>query len=584
MMRTMLKVIAVCACFMCPAGSFGAPADPVAQLKALPPGQSANVVIPPGMYRLPPEGLSLEGLKDVHVSARGVTFLAVNPQKQALCFVNCTNLSVEGLTIDYDPLPFTQGTLTAVDPVLHTADFTVHDGYPELSDPYLVNRFHLFDAAQHHWKVGAPDYYVKKVERLSAREGRIYLRGSVPGFASLDVGDRIALNIRTDHTVKIMDGCKDITFRDVTIHTGPGLGVLVRFAETAGTFENLRIVPGPPPAGATQERLLSTCADAFNAAYSRKGPVLDGCEFAYMGDDSVNLHGVTLPVLRWEDARTCLSVRPAAGEDFHELLRAGDEVRFLSEPDYRVVKTAVIEEISGAEASYDEWEADIKKIWPTFRKNNSASFYRVRLTEEVDLGIGGVYFESFASSAPEYVIKNCYFHDHRGRGLRLMTGAGRVENNRFERIKGAAISMGPEIAYWKEAGWVQNVMVCNNVIRDVGQGLNLQLDDSYTLGAISVFSHVRARGEQTVYYPGNRDLVITDNQIGGCSVDGIHVSAARDVMISGNTIRRVNQVSVPFAGSRYGLSAGAPVTVQHSEHVVVKNNDTGTEENLTEGQ
>lgn len=553
--------------------------DPIALIQAMPRGPEGNIVIEPGVYTLPSWGLSLSGLQNVQVSAGGVTFLATNPQQNALSLGNCANLLVEGLTIDYDPLPFTQGTLTAIDPVSYTADFTVHDGYPDLSDSYLVNRFHLFDAAQHRWKPGSPDYYIKQTERLGPRQGRIHLQSSDPGFSCLEVGDRIALNIRSGVVLSLGAGCSSNTFRDVTIHSGPGAAIMGRLAEHAGTFENVRVVPGPPPAGATQERLLSTCADAFNVAYTRAGPVLDGCEFSYMGDDSINLHGVILPVLVWEDARTCLSVRPTT-EKFDELLRAGDEVRFLTEPDYRLLDTAVIEDISSASASYSEWEATIKTIWPTFASSTSASFYRVRFDRDLYPGSNGldgsdVFFEAFASTASGYVIRNSYFHDHRARGLRLMTGSGLVESNTFERIKGVAISIGPSFDYWKEAGWIEDVVISNNVISDVGQGMNMLWADSSTLGAISVFAEVEPDGQNTIYYPGNRNLTITGNTIDGCSLDGIHVVAGKDILIEGNTISRVNLVSAPDAGSERGLSSGQPITVQYSENVAVTNNVTG---------
>ena len=320
---------------------------------------------------------------------------------------------------------------------------------------------------------------------------------------------------------------------------------------------------------------MSSSADAFNAAYTREGPVLDRCEFAYMGDDSVNLHGATLPVLVWEDSQTCISMRPFRTDPFEELLHSGDEVRFLSEPEYRLLKTAKIAEISSASAPEGlDLMQRIRKIWPSFKNANSAAFYRIRFDRDISLGADGIFMEAFASSAPGYVIRNCYFHDHRGRGLRVMAGGGLVESNRFERLKGAAMSFGPEFAYWKEAGWVQDVTVRGNVVRDVGHGTDLLSTGSYTLGAISVYAHVKPGNAQTAYYPGNRALTIVDNDIEGCSLDGINVVASQDVLIENNKIRRVNLKSAPAAGSKYGLTSGIPITFQHSESVTVRNNDT----------
>lgn len=575
-MSVSIKKIGIGALLSCAIGLWAdGVVDPVEMLSALPKGISAEVVIPPGIYRLPEAGLKLDGLQDVKVMAEGVTFLATNPKGTAVRLDNCVNLTLQGLTIDYDPLPFTQATLTSIDPQQHTADFTVHAGYPDLTDEYLVRRFHLFEKDAHRWKPGTPDYYINKMERLTPRTGRVYLRSTDSGFASLEVGDRVVFNIRAAAALNIQSGCKDVTLEDVTVHAGPGVAIMVRFAENAGVLRNVRVVPGPLPAGATEERLMSSSADAFNAAYTRKGPLLEGCEFAYMGDDSINLHGATLPVLLWENPRTCISMRPFHTDPFEKLLHSGDEVRFLSEPEYRVVQTAKIVNISSAdEPSGIDLMTKVRKIWPSFKRANSAAFYRVVLDQDIHFEADGLFFEAFASSAPGYTVKNCYFHDHRGRGLRVMSGNGLVESNRFERLKGAAMSFGPEFAYWKEAGWVENVTVRGNVIRDVGQGKDLLSTGSYTLGAISVYAHVKPGHAQTAYYPGNRALTIVDNDIDGCSLDGINVVASQNVLIENNTIRRVNLKSAPGAGSKYGLSSGAPITFQHSESVTVQNNDT----------
>ncbi len=51
-----------------------------------------------------------------------------------------------------------------------------------------------------------------------------------------------------------------------------------------------------------------------------------------------------------------------------------------------------------------------------------------------------------------------------------MASDGLVLNNRFDRIKGCAISLGAEFSYWREAGWSRNLVVSGNQIRDVARG------------------------------------------------------------------------------------------------------------------
>ncbi|MFA5688049.1 MAG: right-handed parallel beta-helix repeat-containing protein [Kiritimatiellales bacterium] len=550
--------------------------DPVKTLQSLPPGKAADVIIEPGVYRLPEEGLALKDLKDVSIQAKDVTFIATHPKTTALSFYSCTNVHVQGLTLDYDPLPFTQGTITAVDPKTHTAEFSVHAGYSDLTADFTVNRFNLFDAETRHWKIGAPDYYVRKIEALPGlRAGRIYFEPVKAGFELVKPGDHVAINLRNAAGIYIRSGCADVNMTDVTVHAAPAIAIMIRFAENSGKFERVRIIPGPTPAGATEARLLSASADGFNSAYTRKGPVLQDCEFAFIADDGVNLHGATLPVLLWEDARTCISMRPGS-DPFHTLLRSGDEVRFLIEPDYRLTGTACITGIEKADppASMDA-RAALGKIWPSLAKRTQSTiFYRVRFDRDMkSLGKDGVFFECFASATPDYVIRNNYFHDHRGRGLRLMAGNGLVESNRIERVKGAGISSGPEFAFWREAGWVENLIIRDNIIRDAGQGMDIFYPDSYTPGAISIFARVLPNKDKTAYYQGNKNITITGNEIDGYPLDGISMVAAQDSLIASNIIRRVNQRRIPGASTSYGIRTGNPVNVQHSaESIEIKDN------------
>jgi hypothetical protein len=559
----------------------GAPAqpvnDPVAYLQALP-ADVREVVIEPGVYRLPEKGLLLTEVSDLSIVADGVTFLATNPTGPALTFTHCADITVRGLTIDYDPLPFTQGTITAVDRAARTAEVEIDAGYPVLTELYLVNRMHLFEPDVHQLKPGAPDYYFKRFERISDTRGRIVFRENEPGLDFVEVGDRAAFNPRSESGVKIMEGCRGLRFEDVTIHTSPGLGVIVRFADEAGVFEGLKIVPGPPPAGATAERLLSTCADAFNAAYTRKGPVLDGCEFAYMGDDSLNLHGVVLPVLQWIDERTFLSMRHQANERFDRVIHPGDEVRFLGDRDYGLLATATIESFEIVDEPYSKWRPLALQFWPTFKHSKAATFFRVQLTEPVEGVPVGSISEYLITAASDFVVRDSYFHDHRGRGLRIMAGNGVIENNRFERIKDAGISMGPEFDFWREAGWVKDVTVRGNTFVRVGEGMPAIPEDLYTFGVITVFARATPEGHGTVYYPGNENLLIEGNRIEQSPRDGINISAARDVTVRDNHIEAVNQGDLSAMGESFGLSSGQPITVNQASVLMEDNtiivNDT----------
>lgn len=549
--------------------------DLQAKLKQFAASAETEITIPAGTYRLAKEGLLLRKLKDKTIHAEGVTILGSELSPSALQFQACTNVTLTGLTLDYDPLPFTQGRLTVVDQTARTADFEVSAGYPDLTDIYLeAKNVHLFEADAQRWKPGVPDYYPKKIERLTPRTGRLVFSKDAAGVESLAVRDRIVLNVRKRQGVLIGEGCSGLTFKDVTVHSAPGIGFLIRFAEDAGTFENVRIIPGPKPAGATEERLFATSADAFNAAYVRKGPTLKNCDFSFMGDDAVNLHGVMLPVIKWLDDRTFISMRSHRSERFDRLIHPGDEIRFLKEPVYAITARAKVEKIEYLEGQDAAFEGDVKKLWPTSRSEGPWAFFRIQLDQSVSGVAAGDFCDVPATSGPGFSITDSFFHDHRARGLRLMSNDGIVENNRFERLKGVAITVGPEYAFWREAGWCRDILIRDNRIKDVGQGTNLLQKTSYTTGAITLMGRVEPQGENTRYFQGNENITITGNEIDGCSVNGITITAAKGVKVEKNVIRRVNQMKEPKMGREYNLTEQAPISVQQAEAAVGTNEIT----------
>ncbi len=531
---------------------------------------SATTVIPAGTYRVEEGGIRLKGLRDAVIDARGVTLLASDHRSSALTISDCENLTLRGFTLDYDPLPFTQGTITAVDPDKRTVDIALHAGYPALSTFEKLRPLNLFDP-DGRWKIGVPEYYMKKIEDLGGHQARAYFSKGAGGFDLFTVGDKVAMNVRGFAGIKITDCSSGIRLENVTIYAAPGIAVIVRFAEDGGALERVRVVPGPPPEGATEPRLLSSSADALNVAYTRGGLVVSGCEFSHMGDDSINLHGVALPVLKWIDHKTFLTMRPYAGEDFDKLLHAGDEIHFLSDTDYSQLQTARLAQARKTEEKAEDWADALKKFWPHASKHNESSFFVIELQEPVADVPAGSYTEVPATNASGFTIHDNYFHDHRARGLRLMSTDGVVENNRFERIKGVAISLGPQFTYWAEAGWCSDITIRGNTILDVGEGAAICSAESETLGAISIACRMLTPEATNNLPAGNHNITITDNLIDGCSVAGISVSAARDVVITDNTIRRVNQRACPEAGSRQGLHSEDPITVIQAEVTIEGN-------------
>ena len=522
-----------------------------------------QVKIAPGIYRQS-KTITLDGIKNLSVDAAGVT-LSMNSHTTAVRISGCSGLTIRGLTLDYDPLPFTQATVTAVAADRQSFSFRVHDGYPRLSKPFAVNRAHLFDGKTRLWKNGASDLYGKVVID-TPDTGSFKLNKPEP---RLNSGDMIVINLRLTHAFHIVGQSGNIRLEDVTILTAPGLGICGRF-NLGDDYFRVTVKRGPKPAGATEDRLFSTAADAFNYAYSRKGPTLDRCDFSFMGDDSVNLHTAAMPIIRFDGA-TIVTARPQGREDFPEIIRPGDSIRILAPDNFSIVGTAKIKSFRDSSVKLDR--NLLKSFYPVAEHRATAKFtvYEVAVTDLQGTIPSGAFFDIPAIAAGGYKIINSSFHDHRGRGLRLMSSDGLVENNSLARIKHAAISAGGEYAFWREAGWVNNIVIRNNRLSDIGTGGDIAANDSYVPGAIAVFAQLKDYRDVA---PANRDIVISGNTVEKCSVPGIFIYAADRIDISGNRLigTCANQTARP--GSKFGFKAVTPLSVNNSVNVKTADNRT----------
>ena len=521
--------------------------------------------LPSGVIRLD-RTLEIRGASRLEIDGTG-TILVMTGTRQALLRIRqSSDLTLRGLTLDYDPLPFTQGTITKVNKDL--IEFTVHDGYPALSDDYNRAPAHLFTPDGRR-QPDSWDFHRFPLEIISPREGRLKLY-SLPALPS--PGDQLALDRRLvdgASAVEIRNCPGPVTIEDITLLASPGLCFVGRYGEDLVTFRRVTIKPGPPPAGATQPRLLSSNADGVNFVQYRRGPVIENCDFSRMGDDSVNLHGRLIPVIRPLSPASFLAAYKYGPGELTSTIRPGDALRLYNQGDFGLVGDATVAAITALDSKEAVTMADIAALFTTYPKGEY-TIYRVDTTGPLDVK-PGQWFDIPANNCANYVIRDSYFHDHRGRGLRLMASDGLVENNRFERLTKSAISIGPELGYWREAGWVENIRITGNTLRDIGVDHSLAAPDSYVPGAIGIF--VRTEKNTPPYPSGNRAIVIENNRIENTTVAAIHGYAARDIVVRGNALINTNTVrGAGHLDASTRLLTTGPVSLHGVPGAVIENN------------
>ena len=87
----------------------------------------STVTIDPGSYYVAPSSckhLLLQNLNDVTMVMDGVEMVCTETT-QAIRIEDCTNLKIQGLTIDYDPLPYTQGVIQSISGTNNNRSFRI---------------------------------------------------------------------------------------------------------------------------------------------------------------------------------------------------------------------------------------------------------------------------------------------------------------------------------------------------------------------------------------------------------------------------------------------------------------------------
>lgn len=515
----------------------------------------SQVTLPGGELRLD-SAVRVRDARDLVIDGRGTTLIFANWRDSGLDLLGSTRLTVRNLTLDCNPLPFTQGTIVSISEDHATWEFEVHAGYPELTEPYLARQAYVYDPASGRLRRGIPDIYPRGVEALSPTRGRITVNPAIPGHDRVAVGDLIVLNIRDGQGV-YMNSCADLRLENITVLACPGIAFIARYVWGENVFRRLTVRPGPTPAGATQPRLMSACADAFNYAYATRGPLVERCRFRAMGDDSVNLHGPTFAVCAVGEGEVVLG-RPYGGEPYERMVAPGDAIEGLRVGSFERIGSAPVASIEREREVDDAWRARVQELWPRVEVR-TGSFFRVRLTAPLAVEVGD-WVTIPATAAPGFVIRDCEFRDHRARGMRIQSSHGVIERNVLRGLQGAGISVGPEFGYWREAGWVEDLVVRDNVIEDVGRGSVAMERWGFPLAGITIFGRVEP---EVACPPGNRGIIVGGNTIDGCPAAGIHVSCALEVQVTRNVIAHTNYLAA---------EEGEPIEVENAEDVTVEGN------------
>lgn len=510
-------------------------------------GGAKRIVIPPGRYRVTPHDrlhLNLHDLGDVQIIADGVEMICTQTTR-ALDIDNCRNLRLRGLTIDYDPLPFTQGRITALAPDKSWIEFKITDGYP---DDALEERIEIFDGTSRLLK-RETHYGWGKFQSLGDHRYRVSKGEHYQFNAETDleeIGDVLVTNNNdapdgSEAHAIVIEKSSNVVLENVTVFASNCFGFLEENCD--GTqylqckLDRRALADDLLPRA--EARVRSTDADAYHSAGAKKGPALIGCLARFQGDDGLNIHGAYHLVMDCHGPQLrVLEVHPiAVGESVEMLTYQG--VRL---PDARVIAIEPDGKINQQEHAFMARQhmnaMFLKPSW------NPDAFI-VTLDRSVDLPQGSV-IASTSRMGNGFLVKNCNFSFNRSRGILIKASDGQLIGNTLDGNWGEAIKISPEY-WWLEAGSSANVVASDNHVSNC------------RTTAIAIY----ANGGTGAIAPAgaHRNITVTDNQVVASPLPNIVVTSTDTLMLGDNRCVRSDGVVPRYVLNSLGLGEQSPTFV-----------------------
>ena len=146
----------------------------------------------------------LDGARNIHIEGNGAT-LMIHPPDRMAYIAFAENIHISGFTVDYEPKPYYQGTITDIDVPNMTVDIEVPNRYPvpdvgisPTHAPFFGRSF-IPDAPGARWGHGH-NLYIEKVTRISnERQLRLQIRKDAKGSGTPNASMRPRLQHAYDN-------------------------------------------------------------------------------------------------------------------------------------------------------------------------------------------------------------------------------------------------------------------------------------------------------------------------------------------------------------------------------------------------
>ena len=483
------------------------------QIKTAISNKQSTVTIVPGRYYSNVNGrhIDLAGVSNLTIVADGVSLIG-QTANQAMRLDTCSNVTVSGLTVDYDPCLFIQGTIEAIGP--NWLNLRIHRGYPiptVLGDSGITYE----PTADAPMKANCSTRYTKAMKMLEPDLFQYTLNNNVSDAA--EAGDYLSIgrgDMGIAHGLFFTDSTA-ISLENVQVHGSTCFGVL---AQNSGplSFHGVSVVPGERPILSAVKRLRSSNADGIHVTGSAGGVDITGCRVEYAGDDSIVLSAAYSAVIALPSSNVVTVAHKSPGPSYSP----GDRITI-----YQHSSTQRISRVLASVANSSMPTSQVAVLNDQYFPNVSGlSLKAYDLTLDAPVNVsGGDYVANVEHSNSGFTIANCFVQNTRARGILVKGINGVVSNNVVDTTWLAGILMSPSPYYWMEGDFATNVYVAGNQFNNCGINksslgvIRLDTDDS----SWNAYGHQNIRFENNtisnapgccMYITCSANITLTNNR------------------------------------------------------------------------
>jgi len=493
-------------------------------------GPGAVVSLPSGRYKTAlgaEKSIRIKGADGLTFQGEGDTTIVSGDLDEPVFRIDDSkSVTVRKISIDHDPLGYTQGTITGVDIPNMTCEVSIDPGYPAPDDPSFKGpQVHPFVFPEKNY-YQLDRHWPNPVEMVKTGEHTWSWKLQGPPHIENWPGKRFFIYTESRSHAFILSNLSDTTLEDINYWGGgANAGFYIRGLEGTTTFR--RFVIGVPPGS---NRLYS-CAGGGQVSGLRGKLLLDQCDFSKIDDDGIDILSNYTRIIEQRDKRTLIV--QAKNSDY----RTGDRVELW---DWQHKKIRAAATITTATPNADGTFAialDRDVVTERVGVGTGMNFSRESMTDGIDRLI------NVATVGQETIIRDSKFQVFRAKCLNLKAANCTIERCTFRNSFQPAVFAGPEW-YFEEGSSIRNFTVRDCTFTDNNHP-NIVIGASPISGIPGEKPIVSDAPEHTSYDSTN--ILIEGNSFSGYgttpSVFGwnwpvgpaIAITNAALVMIRGNT-------------------------------------------------